>query len=265
MTGKTNIFDNQWVDLVFEGRNHAYGAFVLRKKSNDHTLLAFFIAISFCAAIILSPYLFRQPLQLPPEIPTHETVVEMDPPPMIDIPLPQGSTGNRNKEDFAPIIVDKDSVYEEPRDTVTAAVTDPGSGSTGGKGKGFPAGNGGEGKAGDSTGIIPADGPETIVVAPGQMPEFPGGDKALYAFIYDHIRYPAEALEVGKYGKVTVTFVVEKDGTISDIKTGKNRLGWGLEEEAVRVVKLLPKFAPGRQNENPVRVRMAIPINYRIN
>lgn len=99
------------------------------------------------------------------------------------------------------------------------------------------------------------------VVFAQKMPSFPGGQDALMKFIAENIEYPPMAREVGRQGRLTVVFVVEKDGSISNIEVPKG-LGFGLDEEAIRVVKMMPKWSPGENNYIPVRVRIAIPIKY---
>ena len=96
-----------------------------------------------------------------------------------------------------------------------------------------------------------------------QMPEFPGGDKELYQFIADNVEYPAEAKEKGIKGRVFVNFVVEPDGSLSDIIVLRG-IGGGCDEEAVRIVESMPKFKPGMQNGEAVKVSYTIPVFFRL-
>lgn len=96
------------------------------------------------------------------------------------------------------------------------------------------------------------------------MPAFPGGDSALRKCIDSIITYPPIAIESGAEGKVIVSFVVEKDGSVSQIRIMSKKIGMGLEEEAIRVVKLLPKFIPGSENGVTVRVLMYVPVVFSI-
>jgi protein TonB len=93
------------------------------------------------------------------------------------------------------------------------------------------------------------------------MPEFPGGMKQLYDFIRRTLRYPAEAQRQGLEGTVVVSFVVGKTGEISDIKVMKD-FGGGSAEEAVRVIKSMKPWQPGRQNGQPVPVRFTLPLRF---
>jgi len=97
-----------------------------------------------------------------------------------------------------------------------------------------------------------------------KMPEFPGGDKALLEFLSKNIKYPVEAQKKGLQGRVVVGFVVEKDGSLSDVKTAKS-VDPLLDQEAMRVVKSMPKWLPGRQKGKAVRVKFNVPISYQLN
>ncbi|MBR6494374.1 MAG: TonB family protein, partial [Prevotella sp.] len=97
-----------------------------------------------------------------------------------------------------------------------------------------------------------------------KMPEFPGGDKALLEFLSKNIKYPVEAQKKGLQGRVVLGFVVEKDGSLSDVKTAKS-VDPLLDEEAMRVVKSMPKWLPGRQNGKSVRVKFNVTILFKLN
>jgi len=92
-------------------------------------------------------------------------------------------------------------------------------------------------------------------------PAFPGGDIARMKFLQDNIKYPAMARESGIQGTVYVTFVVERNGSVTDVKILRG-IGGGCDEEAVRVVKNMPKWEPGKQRGKPVRVQFNMPIRF---
>ena len=96
-----------------------------------------------------------------------------------------------------------------------------------------------------------------------QMPSFPGGQQKLMDYLSENIRYPKELAEASIQGRVIVTFIVEKDGSISNVKVAKS-LDPLLDKEAVRVVSGMPKWIPGRQNGVAVRVRYIIPVTFRL-
>ncbi len=97
-----------------------------------------------------------------------------------------------------------------------------------------------------------------------EMPSFPGGENALMRYLRENIKYPAAARENAVQGTIIVQFIVEKDGSLTNIKTVGNRKGGGLEEEAMRVVKKMPKWIPGKQNNKTVRVQYDLPIRFRL-
>ena len=93
------------------------------------------------------------------------------------------------------------------------------------------------------------------------MPAFPGGQEALFKFINEKLRYPKEAEEHGIQGRVFCNFVVEKDGSITDVKVQRS-VHPLLDKEAVRVLSLMPKWKPGYQNKNPMRVKYTVPVSF---
>lgn len=96
------------------------------------------------------------------------------------------------------------------------------------------------------------------------MPQFPGGQIAMLKYIMENMKYPEQAMKEGIQGRVAVRFIVEKDGSISDVKPilSVHPL---LNKEAVRVVKSMPKWTPGKQNGKPVRVRFNLPVMFKLN
>lgn len=104
----------------------------------------------------------------------------------------------------------------------------------------------------------------TIFYVPEVQPEFPGGSKGIARFIRNAVRYPEIALENRIGGRVKVSFIVEKDGSLSDIQVVGKAIGYGLEEEALRLVKSMPRWTPGSQGNVPVRVRFVLPIDFMV-
>jgi TonB family protein len=96
-----------------------------------------------------------------------------------------------------------------------------------------------------------------------QMPEFPGGMEALMKFISENVKYPKEAEEKGLQGRVVVRYIIEKDGSISEVEIAKS-VNEYLDAEAIRVVNAMPKWKPGKQKGEPVRVKFTIPITFRL-
>ena len=96
-----------------------------------------------------------------------------------------------------------------------------------------------------------------------QMPQFPGGQAGLMQYLSSNVKYPALAAENGVHGRVVCTFVVEKDGSTSNVKVAKG-VDKTLDNEAVRVIKAMPKWIPGMHNGKNVRTKFTIPITFRL-
>ena len=95
-------------------------------------------------------------------------------------------------------------------------------------------------------------------------PEFPGGDKALFKYLSENVKYPVMAQENGIQGKVVCQFVINKNGSIVDIEVVRSAGDPSLDKEAVRVIKSMPKWKPGKQRNQPVRVKFTLPVNFRL-
>lgn len=252
-------------ELVFEGKNLEYGAYELRKKHNKRVALAllfsgtFFILLVSAPAIIAwiknqtaadAPKVDVTQIELLPPPPLDETVPPPPPPP----PPPVMETVK-----FTPPVVTDEEVVEDPPPVQTdetpqiSTVTQEGT---------------------DDAIIIPeTTGPavvEPVVEAPltfvEQMPTFPGGEEAMMKYIQEHIHYPQAEVEMGVQGTCYVTFVVEKDGQITDVKVARGISdGPGYNKEAIRVVKGMPSWKAGKQNGRAVRVQFVLPIKFVLN
>ena len=96
------------------------------------------------------------------------------------------------------------------------------------------------------------------------MPQYPGGQIAMLKYFMENIKYPKQIMEEGIQGRVTVSFIVEKDGRVSNVRLLRS-VQPSLDKEAIRVVKSMPKWTPGKQNGKPVRVRFNLPIMFKLN
>lgn len=94
-----------------------------------------------------------------------------------------------------------------------------------------------------------------------EQPSFPGGMQEMMKFISENRKYPAEAKAKDIHGKVIVAFVVERDGSLGDVKIRRG-IGYGCDEEAIRLIKSMPKWTPGKQNGKAVRVSMMLPVSF---
>ncbi|SDZ91373.1 outer membrane transport energization protein TonB [Porphyromonadaceae bacterium KH3R12] len=104
---------------------------------------------------------------------------------------------------------------------------------------------------------------EEIFVVVEEQPEFPGGQAAMMKFLSDNIRYPVIAQENGIQGRVICNFVVERDGSITDVQVVRGQ-DPSLDREAIRVIQQMPRWKPGKQRGSPVRVRFTLPVVFRL-
>ena len=104
---------------------------------------------------------------------------------------------------------------------------------------------------------------DKVYVVVEQMPSFPGGDSALLKYLLANVKYPVSALKAQKQGRVMVRFTVEKDGAISNVKVARS-VTPSLDAEAVRAIKSMPKWSPGKQGGEFVRVKYIVPVSFRL-
>jgi len=105
---------------------------------------------------------------------------------------------------------------------------------------------------------------EVVFVIVEDMPEFPGGQQALFKYLSDNVKYPTIAQENGIQGRVICQFVVNKDGNIVDVEVVRSGGDPSLDKEAIRVIKSMPKWKPGKQRGKAVRVKYTVPVNFRL-
>ena len=105
---------------------------------------------------------------------------------------------------------------------------------------------------------------EVVFVVVESMPEFPGGQQALFKFLSENVKYPVIAQENGIQGRVICQFVVNRDGSIVDVEVVRSAGDASLDKEAVRVIKSMPKWKPGKQRGKAVRVKYTLPVNFKL-
>lgn len=274
---KLDILTHSWIDIVFEGRNKQYGAYDLRKNNAKNTTKAILIGgLLFIAAfatpmvlkylertdaddVVLNPTLIEQEVVLASPPPVDETIPP--PPPAVEPPPPRV-----DQVRFPPPVVKPDDkVVEAEPPTVEDLKT-----ATTGKEtlKGDPNSivqieepNYGKGPIQEITETAP----DEIFTSVEEFPSFPGGMEKFYGFLRKELVYPPIPRENGTQGRVVVSFVVEKDGSLTDIKIARGVSGIGgddLGAEAIRILKRSPKWTPGKQNGRPVRVAYNMPISF---
>ncbi|GGG46427.1 TonB family protein [Hymenobacter sp. 5516J-16] len=262
-------------DIVFEGRNKAYGAYVIRRVYGKHVTRAVLIAVALFALMIAFPLVAR--MMKKDEVVEDEKMLKVNvleappldatkppppPPPPPDAPPPPPPKLSTIK--FVPPVVKKDEEVqkqeeipdqEELKDKVVANETVKGNTDN-------PA---------DLAGLEPGEGTkaveEVVETKPytyvEQMPVFPGGQEALLQYIAKNIKYPAMALRNQVEGRVFIKFVVGPDGAVTNAEVQKG-IGAGCDEESLRVIKNLPRFTPGKQNGRAVSVYYTVPVTFAI-
>jgi protein TonB len=255
-------------DLVFAARNKSYGAYQIRKSYTINGLIGFGGAVLLVLALILGPIIADWIRSLKPkEPPVIEKTVEVtlkntesieDEPKeeMVkevkkDIPLME------SVKFTVPIVTTEEVTEVTTAEDLTAS--NPGSVTQQGM-EGFTGMPDGEG--GDE--IIGNTNTDEIFTVVEQMPEFPGGQAAMDDFLNKNLQYPTMAKEQNIQGKVWIGFIVDKFGNVSNVEVLRG-IGGGCDEEAARVVGMMPRWNPGKQSGRPVIVKFRFPINFNLN
>jgi len=272
---KDTVNAPKWEDIVFENRNKEYGAYDLRKRDGKNSARAAILAIFLLSAGLIGPsvakYLIPAGDLVEEEVPV--TLDKLAPPPPLDPktpppPPPPANTPPPPKVTqirfVPPEVVKDEEVIEEPpkMEELQKAVTSDKS--VEGDPTADPSEIVVEGATGGTGDVAAAPVDEVMTVNEiSEYPGFPGGDEAMIKFLQKNIKYPAAAIRAEKQGKVFLEILVEKDGTISEVKVVRG-IGFGLDQEAERAVRSMPKWTAGKYNGNSVRVKMNIPISFSI-
>lgn len=269
---KLSLYETKWTDLVFENKNKEYGAYQLRQENTKTTVTALFTALLLIAtlgAISVVINKFR-PVDITAEQPTifDEPLVpvNMDPTivqPKIEEPtappMQESAPASTEVQLVNPVIVPTHDATQEviAPNTNNAPTADNTSAGTGTVVNALPT-TGGNGTEGEATKTI-GDGNSVVSTAIlDKMPEFPGGMAKFYTYVGNNFNKPE--LDAERTLRVYVSFVIEKDGSMTDI-TVKNDPGYGLGKEAIRVLKSLKtKWTPGILEGKPVRTAYNLPI-----
>lgn len=273
---KIDLISNDWIELVFAGRNHAYGAYQLRKSTGKRNLwsMVFVAAVAALAYVGLAAYntyqeqqkarfeaemeasLLEQKKEAKVEKKTEAPKVEL-----------QKVEKVKSSIAFTPPVIKKDSEVKPEEEMKTQDELNENKTAIGAfdvKGNDEEGGTVLKAVEEIATPEPPKHEEENKVFdVVEQMPSFPGGTNALMAYLSSHVKYPAVAEENGIHGRVTVQFVVEKDGSVTDVKTMKS-VDPSLDREAERVVRSMPKWIPGKQNGSAVRVKYFVPVVFRL-
>lgn len=274
---KIDLISSDWVDLVFEGRNKAYGAYRLRKSTTKRNILAMVavVLLLVVAFIILTVKNFvdeqraKVAMTQVAELTNYEQPKKKAEVKQKKVEVEPERVVERVKSSIkftAPVIKKDEEVKPDEelktQDELMSTKTAIGTFDV----KGNDDANGEILKAKEV--IAEPEPPKheeenKVFDIVEQQPMFPGGPAALVKYLSEHTKYPVVAQENGVQGRVTVQFVVEKDGSISDVHVLRG-VDPSLDKEAVRVVKSLPRWTPGKQNGITVRVNYRVPVLFRL-
>jgi protein TonB len=257
----SNLYRTAWLDLVFKDRNKSYGAYVLRTESSKNLVLAFFIAAPLFTLSIALPQVVSR-FNSVHDVPGKDRVVEvldlMTLPAKPIVPKPETSSPVPKQEKVKTVKLTANiKVVDQPVSPDEMPSLDDLKDAAVGQ---LPSTAVGQNSVG--TAVVPtADNSIREAASLDSYPEFEGGMAAWAKFIQKNLRYPSQAQEDGIQGKVFVSFVIEKDGSISNV-TLLRGVAASVDQEALRVIQKSPKWKPGIQNKQFVRVRYNIPISF---
>ena len=279
---KIDLYDPKWVEMVFAGKNKEYGAYQLRKGTSGRNIKALLILV--IAAALVGGFLAwkvieqkqaeeqqaymeaMQLAELQKQAKKEEKKKEPVKPkiePKKEIPVA------RETQKFTAPVIKKDELVKEENQVKQMDKLDE------------KVAVGTENKEGTKDRLAEAVRSDIAVAAPPpppapkpevsnkvfdvveEMPHFPGGAAALQAFLSSNTKYPVVAQENGVQGRVIVSFVVERDGSITDVKVVRS-VDPSLDREATRVVRSMPRWSPGKQNGSAVRVKYTVPVVFRL-
>jgi protein TonB len=273
---KIDLIDNGWVDLVFEGKNHSYGAYQLRKNTGKRNVMAilvmFAIGVAIAAFVAIKGVVenaMKQDVAIEADVELaklaekKEAKVEKKEEPKLEkIEVEKVKSSVK----FVPPVIKKDSEVkpeEELKSQEELNKTNTAIGAFDVKGNDEAAGEVLKAKEVIAQPEPPKEEETKVFDVVEQMPSFPGGPSALMQYLSSNIKYPVVAEENGVQGRVVCTFVVERDGSITDVRVIRS-VDPSLDKEAVRVVKSMPKWIPGKQNGSAVRVKYTVPVTFRL-
>ena len=276
---KIDLYDPKWVDMVFDGKNKSYGAFQLRKGTSGRNIKSLIILV--IAAALVGGFLAWKVIEqkqaeqqaaymeamelskLQKEAKKNEKkeVIKPKVEPKKEIPVA------RQTQKFTAPVIKKDELVKEENqikqmdklDDKVAVGTENHEGT---KDRNVEA------VRNDIAVNTPPPAPKEEVTnkvfdVVEVMPSFPGGQGALLSYLSSHVKYPVVAQENGVQGRVTVSFVVERDGSITDVHVVRS-VDPSLDREAARVVSSMPNWQPGKQNGSAVRVKFNVPVQFKL-
>ncbi len=271
---KIDLTSDAWCDLVFDGRNQAYGAYKLRKGTSKRNIMSIIIML-LAAAIIASLIGIKTIVDAQQKVAMtsgleatslikKKAEVKKKAPVKVEEQKPVEKVKSSVK--FTAPVIKKDSEVKPEDELKTQDQLMNNNKAIGGfdvKGNDDAGGEVLKAKEVIAQPEAPKEEENKVFDVVEQMPAFPGGPSALMSYLSKNIKYPVVAEENGVQGRVIVTFVVEKDGSITDVHIAKS-VDPSLDKEAQRVVRSMPNWIPGKQNGSAVRVKYTVPVTFRL-
>ena len=273
---KLDLISAEWTNLVFEGRNQTYGAYQLRNETSKRNIWSIIIVALAAVLLYLGLTLHRmaaanrtventQAIELA-NLENKKKEAKVEKKEQIKVEPEKTVERVKSSVKFTAPVIKKDNLVKEEDEIKLDEIE----------------------KSNKAIGALTVEGNDEVggevlqlreqIAAPEppkpaeenkvhdfveQMPSFPGGMGALMSWLSQNIKYPVIAAENGVEGRVIVQFVVEKDGSITDVKIAKS-VDPSLDKEATRVVSSMPHWIAGRQNGNPVRVKYTVPVTFKL-
>ena len=275
-----DLISNEWSDMMFENRNKEYGAYVLRRQTGRRNVISMIAVLLLFAAVMIFMIAKNAYEAYQKEHAVMDQVTELSALTQqkkkeakverkeIPVRQEQQQVVEKVKSSVkftAPVIKKDDEV--KPEDELKSQ--DEIMNSKVAVGALNVVGNDENGEVLKAKEVIatepvkPKEEENKVFDVVEQMPSYPGGMGALMQYLSSNIKYPVIAEENGIQGRVICTFVVERDGSITDVKIAKS-VDPSLDKEAMRVVSSMPKWIPGKQNGSAVRVKYTLPVTFRL-
>ena len=275
-----DLISNEWSDMMFEHRNKEYGAYVLRRQTGRRNVISMIAVLLLFAAVMVFMIAKNAYEAYQKEHAVMDQVTELSALTQqkkkeakverkeIPVRQEQQQVVEKVKSSVkftAPVIKKDDEV--KPEDELKSQ--DEIMNSKVAVGALNVVGNDENGEVLKAKEVIatepvkPKEEENKVFDVVEQMPSYPGGMGALMQYLSSHIKYPAIAEENGIQGRVICTFVVERDGSITDVRIAKS-VDPSLDKEAMRVVSSMPRWIPGKQNGSAVRVKYTLPVTFRL-
>jgi periplasmic protein TonB len=266
-----NVIPPSLDDMIFEHRNKAYGAYELRTSYPSNINRALFIGVACFSMMLLTNFIFareREKKQL--EYTCVLTLQDIEPEKEVKIEKPREIEHPKEVEQVKTVAFLIPEVVEEteketpppsPDEIENAIISNKTQ--EGRESEGISEAPPVEEVAKGIKDIVEIEESNEPFLTVEVKPSFAGGDKEMYKFLSQNLKYPSAAQRANIQGKVFLKFIVEKDGSISGVENLKG-IGFGCDEEAARVVKLMPKWIAGKQNGRNVRVFFTIPVFFKL-